>query len=120
MIYHGVYFLSVVVKLDSFSTLGIASGSGLCRLMGPLRGVLFRVDFSTLRSSEECLEPCNNHVFFALMGASIGWPAFFVLRLPARPFSGLVVEASSPPFCFLTWPPRLASDLVGILEGVPP
>ena len=45
MILHGVDFLSVVVKIDGFSTLGLAAGAGLCRFMGPLRGVLFVVDF---------------------------------------------------------------------------
>ena len=45
MIFHGVDFLGVVVKLDGFATLGLAAGAVLCKFMGPLRGVLFRVDF---------------------------------------------------------------------------
>ena len=45
MIFHGVDFLSVVVKVDDFSTLGLAAGAGFCRFMGSLHGVLFRVDF---------------------------------------------------------------------------
>ena len=45
MIFHGVDFLGVVVKLNVFATLGLASGAGFCRLMGPLRGALFKLDF---------------------------------------------------------------------------
>ena len=42
----------------------------------------------------------------------------FVLRFPARPFSGLVDEATSPSFIFLTWLSRLVSALLNVLEGV--
>ena len=75
---------------------------------------------STLHSSEGFPGPCNNHVFFAPVDALIGWPTFFVLRLPSRPFLGLVGEVASPPYRFLRWPSRLDSTLVGILEGFPP
>ena len=45
IIFRGVEFLGVVVKLNGFVTLRLAGGSGFCRFMGPLCGVLFRVDF---------------------------------------------------------------------------
>ena len=45
IIFHGVDFLSVFVQLDDLATLGIASGAVFYRFMGPLCGVLFRVDF---------------------------------------------------------------------------
>ena len=57
--------------------------------------------------------------FSDTVGASLIWPAFFVLRFPARHFLKLVGQDDSSPFCFLTWMSRLASDQVGILEGVP-
>ena len=72
MIFHGVDFLSVIVEPDGFSMLGIAFGSGFCRFIGLVCGLIFRVDFSTLHSSEECPGPCNKHVFFAPVGASLG------------------------------------------------
>ena len=75
---------------------------------------------SNLHYFEECSGTYNKHVYFDLVGASLGWPAFFVLRLPAQTFSGLVGEEASPIFRFLTWPSRLTSDLADILEGVPP
>ena len=45
IVFHGVDFLSVVVELDGFAALGLAAGACLCRFMGPLHGVPFRVDF---------------------------------------------------------------------------
>ena len=44
----------------------------------------------------------NTHVFFDLVGSSIGWPAFLLLRFSARPCSGLEGEAGAPTFFFLT------------------
>ena len=57
---------------------------------------------SNLHSSEECPGPCNKHVLSALVIFSLRETAFFVLRLPERPFSGLIGKADSHTFCFLT------------------
>ena len=75
---------------------------------------------SNLHYFEECSGTYNKHVYFDLVGASLGWPAFFVLRFPACLLLGLVGEVASPPFFSLAWPSRLASALLGFLEGVPP
>ena len=54
-------------------------------------------------------------------GGRIAWMAYICcLALASAALLGLVGEAASPPFCFLTFPSLLASALVGILEGVPP
>ena len=45
MVFHGVDLLSVVVKLDGFAMIALATRAGVCRFMGPLRGVHFIVDF---------------------------------------------------------------------------
>ena len=45
MVFHGVNFLSVVLKLDCLATLGLASGAGFCRFKGPLCRVIFRLYF---------------------------------------------------------------------------
>ena len=45
MIFHGVDILNVVVNFDGFATLRISVGAGFYRFMGPLRGVLFILDF---------------------------------------------------------------------------
>ena len=47
-------------------------------------------------SYEEFLGPCNRHVFFIPISASLGWLAWFLLRLLERSFSGLDGEAYSP------------------------
>ena len=84
MIFHGVDFLGIFVKLDGFSTLRLAARSGFFILIWLLRGVLFVVNLK----------------YFTLLGVvsrSMQWLAhrsdglhFFVLRLPERTFSGLV------------------------------
>ena len=45
MIFRGVDILNVVVNFDGFATLRISVGAGFYRFMGPLRGVLFILDF---------------------------------------------------------------------------
>ena len=88
MIFHGVDFLIVVVELGGFSMLGLAAGVVFCRFMGPLRGVLFRVFFSTLHSSEESPGPCKKHVFFITVGAFLIWPAFLSCGCQRGPSRG--------------------------------
>ena len=53
----------------------------------------------TLHYSVECPWPCNKNVF-PLVGQSLGWPAFLVLRFPVQTFSGLVGEAAFTPFFY--------------------
>ena len=55
---------------------------------------------------------------FSPVGTSLGWPAFFVLRLPARPFLGLAGEAVYPPHSLPDIAIKVGICPVGILEGV--
>ena len=45
IILHDIGFVSVVVKIDYFATLGIAAAAGFYIFMGALCGVLFRINF---------------------------------------------------------------------------
>ena len=49
----------------------------------------------TLHSSIYCPGSCTNHLL-PLVGRSPRWTAYFSLRFPERPFSGLVGEADYP------------------------
>ena len=55
--------------------------------------------------------------FSAPVVLSFGATTFFVLRLPVRPFSGLLGEADYPPFPLLKLLSRLSSALIMFLEG---
>ena len=45
MLFHGIDFLRVVLKINNFATLGLAVRTGFCSSIGQLCGILFRVDF---------------------------------------------------------------------------
>ena len=55
---------------------------------------------------------------FSMVGRLLRWPACLFLHFPAWPFSVLVGEADSPPFCILSWLVWSASAPVVVLEGV--
>ena len=51
-IFHDVVFLIILFKLECFDTLRLAAGAGFFILMGPLRGVILRLNlqyFTLLR-----------------------------------------------------------------------
>ena len=75
---------------------------------------------STFHSSKEWPVPCNRHVLFSLAGTSLGWPTWFLLGLPERPFSVLDGEADSPPCCFLPRMSRFHYYCWLFWEGDPP
>ena len=76
------------------------SGVGLFFVMWPLCGVLGRV-FLEYFALFLRVTGAMQQAFFTLVVRLLVWPAFFVLCFPLSPFSGLVGEADSLPFCFL-------------------
>ena len=82
IVLNGVDFLSVVVKLNDFATLGLAAGVGFCRFMRPLRGVLFRVYFYYFKILWGVSGTMQKACIFAPVVASLRWTVFFFLRLP--------------------------------------
>ena len=109
--FHYVGFIDSTVELKSIIMPCFAAGDGFNIFMWPLRGVLLEYSFSTLHSSEECTGIGSNNVLSEPVIFLLGENAFFVLRLLAQPFSGLVGKVDSPPFLLLTRLSRLASDL---------
>ena len=79
---------------------------------------LFLESLRTLHYSVKFLGLCNMHVL-APSDSSPGQSAFFLLRFPVRPFSGLDGEAALIPYFFLLWLARLASSCFYIFKVVP-
>ena len=80
-------------------------------LCGCCAAYLLEYSFITLHSSECFPGPCSKIFLSAPVVLSFRETSFFVLRLPARPFLGLVVEAAYTHFVFMTWLSRFSSDL---------
>ena len=91
------------------SCVALSNLTVIARLLLPLEQAYFSVygfcaehffvhSLKVLQSYEEYPGPCNRHVFFARVGASHGWPALFLLRLPVQLFMLLDGEVDAPPF----------------------
>ena len=95
---YNVNLLLHAVELDGLGALVIATGTGFLLIFGCCAERFSVYSLRNLHYSKECPGPCNRHVFFRLVGASLQWPASFILRFPVQPFLGLDGEAYPLPF----------------------
>ena len=119
MVFHDIGFLFIFFELDGFTMLSFSAGAGFFILTRLLRSIIFGIHlkyFTLLRRMYRDM----HHTFLFSTSWRITWmDCIFVLRLPVRPFSGLVGKAASPPLRFLKRSPRLVYYLMGVLEGIP-
>ena len=116
---HAVDLLPFAVKLYGLTTLVFASVAGLFVCVWPLRSIkvwLILHYFSLLYG----MTGATQQACFITGRPITQMACIFFLSLPARPFSVLVGKSYSPSFCFLPWMEWTESDLVVVLEGVPP
>ena len=116
---HEVHLFCYTVELDGLTKFFIAARAGFSFILCPLCGVLDGLSlqyFALFRRvpgamQQACFPSGRLIARLALV---------FFSRLPVWPVSGLSGQVDSPPFRFLPWLARLASDLIGVLEVAPP
>ena len=89
MVFRGAYFLSVVVELDGFVTLGIAAGAVFFRFMGPLRGLLFRVDFYSFTLFMRVFGDMQQVCIFCFVGRIASMTCIFCLVFASAALLGV-------------------------------
>ena len=100
--FHDVILLDAPVEPERLTMIFFAAGAGFVIFMGPLHDIIFRIFFEYYTLLKGVLGAMQKDVFSAPVVFLLGETEFFVLRLPVRPLLGLVIEADSPPFRFLT------------------